>query len=60
MGKEKKEYMSFYLEKSFVKRIEALVDDPNTIFDDKSSFLRFCAKQQIPLAEEEVKQQRRG
>lgn len=56
--KDKKVYESFYLEKSIDERINQIINDPNNIFDDKSSFFRYCIKQQLPKIEEEINEKK--
>lgn len=56
--KEKKECVNFYIERSFIKRIEQIVKDPNNIFDSQSSLLRYCLKQMLPSIEEDLRKER--
>lgn len=54
--KEKKIYLSFYAEKTLVKRIDEIVTDPNNFFDDRSTLIRHCIKLSLPEIERELKQ----
>ena len=54
MVKEKKEYTAFYLEKTIKKRVQALTENPNTMFDDASSFYRCAVKKVLSEVEEEL------
>lgn len=55
MAKERKEYTAFYLEQSIKKRIKAITENPNTTFDDASSFYRYATKKALSEIEEEIK-----
>jgi len=55
MVKERKEYTAFYLEQSIKKRIKIITDNPNTTFDDASSFYRYAVKKALSEIEEEIK-----
>lgn len=54
--KEKKVYLSFYAEKTLVKRIDEIVTDPNNFFDDRSTLIRHCIKLSLPEIERELKE----
>jgi hypothetical protein len=54
MSKDKKIYVSFYLEKSNLDRLRRVSQNPESVFDDVSSLIRFCVKMQLPLIEKET------
>jgi len=53
--KEKKQYTAFYIERSVRLRIQKIVENPNTTFDDMSSFVRYACKKTLAETEEELK-----
>lgn len=53
--KEKKLCINLYIEKSFIKRLETIVNDPNNIFDSQSALIRYCLKQMLPSVENDLK-----
>ena len=55
--KEKKEYTAFYLEPSIKKRVQEITDNPNSMFDDASSFYRYSIKKAIVEVEKELEEQ---
>lgn len=55
VNKEKRVCINFYLENSFLKRIETIVKDSSNIFDDKSTLIRYCVKQMLPIIEMDLK-----
>ena len=54
MPKEKKVYVSFYLEKSILARLKKISDNPDAVFDDVSTLIRYCVKTQLPTIEHEI------
>lgn len=56
--KEQKLLINFYLEKSLIKRCDEIVNDEDNIFEDRSTLIRYCVKQQIPQLEAELKRQK--
>lgn len=59
MAKNRKQHLNFYLETELIKRIDKISEDPNNIFDDRSKIIRFCIKQQLPLIEKQIEEERR-
>lgn len=55
-AREKKEPVPFHLEKSIKNRIQNVVDNPNSIFENRSNLIRYCIKQQLPLIEKELEE----
>jgi len=56
MVKERKEYTAFYLDKTIKRRIRAIVEDPNSMFDNDSSLIRYCIKKTIVEIEKELQE----
>jgi hypothetical protein len=54
MAKERKEYVAFYLEKSVKKKIQAITENPNSTFDDVSSFIRYAVKRVLVEVEQQL------
>jgi hypothetical protein len=55
--KETKEYIAFYLEPSIKEKMIKIVEDPNTMFDNISSLIRYCIKSKVPEIEKELYEQ---
>jgi len=56
MVKERKEYTAFYLEKSIKKKIREIVENPNSMFDNDSSLIRYCIKKTLVELEKELQE----
>ena len=55
MGKKsKKSYLSLYLERDYIDRLDKIVEDPNNIFDDRSTLLRYIIKTSLSRVEEDI------
>jgi hypothetical protein len=52
--KEKKQYTAFYIEKSVRKKIRDIVENPNSMFDNESAFIRYCVKKVLVEVEREL------
>jgi len=52
--REKKVPVPFHLETSIRERIQEVVDNPNSIFENRSNLIRYCIKQQLPIIEKEL------
>jgi len=58
MGRTKKSHLNFYLENDIIKRMDIIVGDADNIFDDRSKIIRFCVKQQLPLIEKQIQEEK--
>jgi hypothetical protein len=58
--KETKEYIAFYLEPSIKEKMQLIVDNPNTMFDNLSALIRYCIKSKIPEIEKELNEQQQN
>jgi len=56
MVKEKKIYTAFYLERSVKKRIQEITENPNSTFDDASSFYRYACKKILVEVEQQLEE----
>mgnify|MGYP001225532351 CR=1 FL=1 len=54
--KEKKEYTAFYLERSVKRRVQAITENPNSTFDDASSFFRYACKKVLVEVEQQLEE----
>ncbi len=54
--KVKKSHINFYLENDIIARLDKIHQDSNTIFDDRSSLIRYCVKMHLPIIEKEIKE----
>ena len=53
-SREKKEPIPFHLEKSIIARIQEIVNNPNSIFENRSNLIRYCIKQQLTQIEKDL------
>ena len=51
---DKKIYIAFYISKTDLERIEKILQSGNSIFEDRSTIIRYCIKNALPKIEEEI------
>ena len=57
MKKERKIYVSVNIESSILKKMDLIVEDPNNIFDDRSTLIRYFIKNGLPELEKGLKEE---
>lgn len=57
LRKEQKLLINFYLEKSTLQRCDAIVNQRDNVFEDRSTLIRYLIKQHLPILEAELKHQ---
>ena len=59
MGKKThKAYISLYLGQEYIDRLDKIVDDPNNIFDDRSTLLRYIIQTNLSKVEEDMRKEK--
>lgn len=63
MVSDKKIKIPLFLPPDLLKRVNLIVDDEETLFEDRGQYIRHCLRAQLPITEKQIreeKQNRRG